>query len=105
MRGRVYVWCFRRASQIEACSDWARLSRAWRRVSTACRSRDSWISLILLRVIFDDFHIGHYLRDLITKICRVTIGDLLFCLGGVLLNLLQLRCNFCGDHTQKKDLC
>ena len=47
----------------------------------------------------NDFHIGHYLRDLITKICRVTIGDLLFCLGGVLLNLFQLGCKICGDHT------
>ena len=47
----------------------------------------------------NDFRIGHYLRDLITKICRVTIGDLLFCLGGVLLNLLQLGCKICGDHT------
>ena len=47
----------------------------------------------------NDFHIGHYLRDLITKIYRVTIGDLLFCLGGVLLNLLQLGCKICGDHT------
>ena len=51
----------------------------------------------------NDFHIGHYLRDLITKICRVTIGDLLFCLGGVPQNLLQLGCKICGDHTQKDD--
>ena len=47
----------------------------------------------------DGLPVGPYLRDLITKIYRVTIGDLLFCLGGVLLNLLQLGCKICGDPT------